>query len=898
VGLPEFRATYPFAFDDFQERACGALAAGRSVLVCAPTGAGKTVVGECAVWLALERGAKCFYTTPLKALSNQKFGDLIARHGAARVGLLTGDNAINGEAPIVVMTTEVLRNMLYEGSSTLDGLGFVVLDEVHYLKDPYRGAVWEEVLIHLPDDVQVVALSATVSNAEEFGAWLAEVRGDVEVVITDERPVPLEHFLLARDRLVPLFVTEDGERRPNPALRRLGAREPGRGRGRGGRARWRPPDRVEVVERLRDEGMLPAIVFIFSRAGCDQAVRQCLGGGLALTDPEERERILEYVELRAAVLPPDDHAVLGYDEWVEALARGVAAHHAGLIPLFKETVEELFERGLLKVAFATETLALGINMPAKTVVIERLVKFTGERHEMLTPADYTQLTGRAGRRGIDPVGYGVVLEQPDVPPAEVARLAGARTFPLVSSFRPSYNMAVNLLRRHSVEEATRLLNLSFAQFLADRAVTHAARQIERNERFLEGYRRRAACHLGDFAAYQALVRAARDAERATRRDATARRRADVAALRPGLVVNLRRGRLRGRAAVVDVRRSRAGTPQVVVVGAEGRAARLGERDFGLVPEVVGEIRLPRGDRRSRAFRAEVGRRLARLAGADGPPEPGPRGERSPDATARGPGPAPAAAEAWERVRAHPCHACPEREEHERWADRAEALERETEGLRRAVRRRTETLARTFERVLDVLRAFGYVEGERLTTKGERLARIYNESDLLVAEVLEAGVLEDLDVPDLAGIVSTFVYEARSAQARAAARSSPARGGRRRAAPGDDVAWPTERLRRAFGRVARAFARIREAERERGLELCREPDPGFVEQIWWWAKGEPLEEVLGMGELSAGDFVRAAKQAWDLLRQLVEVAPSDALAARCREAARAVHRGVVAYSGAL
>ncbi|MFY9588787.1 MAG: DEAD/DEAH box helicase, partial [Actinomycetota bacterium] len=549
MDLSDFRGGYSFDFDPFQRDACEALAAGRSVLVCAPTGAGKTVVGEFAVWLAIQTGTKCFYTTPLKALSNQKFGDFIARHGAANVGLLTGDNSINGEAPVVVMTTEVLRNMIYENSPTLRGLRFVVLDEVHYLKDPYRGAVWEEVAIHLPEDVRVAALSATVSNAEEFGEWLSTVRGDTDVIITEKRPVPLDYYMMVGERLISMFLRQGDGVKPNPALHRLAEPRIPRHDHTGAKGEWRRgpppwvrrakgvPDRVDVVKLLREQAMLPAITFIFSRAGCDQAVRLCRQAHIRLTTPDERERIREYVELRTSELPAEDHDVLGFDEWREGLEAGVAAHHAGLIPLFKETVEELFERGLCKMVFATETLSLGINMPAKTVTIERLVKFTGEKHELMTPGDFTQLTGRAGRRGIDPVGNGIVLFQPDIPPDRIVHLASTRTYPLVSSFRPSYNMAVNLVRRYSVEDAQRLLNLSFGQFLADRSVTRQERQIERNERFLAGYRENMRCDRGDFAEYWDLVRQARTAERATRHEGNQRRREQVASLRPGVVVN-------------------------------------------------------------------------------------------------------------------------------------------------------------------------------------------------------------------------------------------------------------------------------------------------------------------------------------------------------------------------
>ena len=430
IDPQRFAERYPFELDPFQMEAISALHAGESVLVAAPTGSGKTVVAEFAVLRALELEGRCFYTTPLKALSNQKFGDLVATHGAARVGLLTGDNSINPDAPIVVMTTEVLRNMLYERSEGLRDLRFVVLDEVHYLQDPYRGAVWEEVLIHLPVSVAVVCLSATISNAEEFGEWIGTLRGPTRVVIEERRPVPLQHHYLVGHELHPMHVERDGRLVPNPHLVALDREEARlrRGRERGprrrGLGRVYVPRREEVVEVLHEHGMLPAIYFVFSRAGCDRSVEIVTRAGIRLTTEEEAERIRGFAEMRVAWMDEDDLRALGFDAFVEALAAGVAAHHAGMLPVFKETVEELFEAGLVKLVFATETLSLGINMPARSVVIEDLWKFSGERHELLTPGEYTQLTGRAGRRGIDEIGHAIVLFQRQVPFERVAALAG------------------------------------------------------------------------------------------------------------------------------------------------------------------------------------------------------------------------------------------------------------------------------------------------------------------------------------------------------------------------------------------------------------------------------------------------------------------------------------------
>jgi superfamily II RNA helicase len=482
-----FLRTLRFVPDPFQTAAFDALDDGRSVLVSAPTGSGKTLVAAYAVDRALAAGGKAFYTTPLKALSNQKFTELCAAHGSERVGLLTGDTALRAEAPVVVMTTEVLRNMLLAGSELLDGLRTVVLDEVHYLQDPYRGAVWEEVLVLCPSTVTFVCLSATVSNASELGDWLTSVRGPTAVVVERRRPVVLRHHLAVHRRqpegggppqtdLLPLLTDSRPSAealRLDDAARRL-ARSTPAPRWRGSDRRWprlpfRAPRRTELVEALEERDLLPAIVFIFSRASCDDAVAQCLREGMRLTDHHQRTEIRHIAEAHAEDLSDDALDVLGYAQWLEGLTSGVAAHHAGLVPAFRETVEECFARGLLKVVFATETLSLGINMPARTVAIERFDKYGSAGRAPLTSGEYAQLTGRAGRRGLDDVGHAVVLWAPDVPVAEMARIAVAPPPDLRSAFRPTYNLAVNLVRRFDRPTALSVLRRSFAQWQADAA---------------------------------------------------------------------------------------------------------------------------------------------------------------------------------------------------------------------------------------------------------------------------------------------------------------------------------------------------------------------------------------------------------------------------------------------
>src|SRR5487761_1397717 len=730
-----FRELYDFDFDPFQVDACAALTNGDGVLVAAPTGSGKTVIGEYAVHLALQKNRKCFYTTPIKALSNQKYNDLVRRYDTDTVGLLTGDNSVNGNAPIVVMTTEVLRNMLYAGSPALRDLGYVVLDEVHYLADRSRGAVWEEVIIHLPESVRVVALSATVSNAEEFGDWLAQVRGGTDVIVDEHRPVPLWQHMLAGRRLYDLF-TDDERREVNPELVRLAHREairqPASRPGRGGHRPRRNaiPYRPEIIDRLDGAGLLPAITFIFSRAGCDAAVQQCLAAGLRLTTPEEADQVVATASRRTADIPAEDLAVLGYGEWLDGLRRGIAAHHAGMLPAFKEVVEELFAGGLVRAVFATETLALGINMPARTVVLERLTKYNGETHANLTPGEYTQLTGRAGRRGIAVEGHAVVLWQPGVDPVAVAGLAGTRTYPLTSSFRPSYNMAVNLTGQFGRAKAAALLESSFAQFQADRAVVGLARQIRRGRDELDRIAAEMTCDRGDITEYAGLRAELSELESQHARQRSAARRADAArsleALRRGDIIQVTSGRRAGTAVVLDQRPP----DTLVVLTAGGQVKRLTAADFSGPVEPIGRIRIPawfseRSPRHRRDLAVTV---RDKVAGEDlhRPRRTGGTAEDEAVAALR------------RRLREHPCHSCPDREQHIRLAERYRRQLREVEGLERRVAGRTHVIARTFEQVCAVLDRLGYLKGDAVTEDGRRLGRLYSELDLVAAECLRRG----------------------------------------------------------------------------------------------------------------------------------------------------------------
>jgi len=880
----KFLSRCGFELDAFQVEALDALDAGHSVVVAAPTGSGKTLIAEYAVERALAGGGKAFYTTPLKALSNQKFADFARRYGRDMVGLLTGDNSLNPDAPVVVMTTEVLRNMVYAGSGALGGLRYVVLDEVHYLQDPYRGPVWEELIIHLALEVDLVCLSATVSNAEELADWVGTVRGSTRAIIEERRPVPLHNLFLAGDRrredlvLLPTLVDE----RPNPRGIALTSRAEGTSRAGGNlRAQRRSglyvPRRAETVELLEERGLLPAIYFIFSRAGCDEAVRQCMREGRRLTSSAQRREIREIAEDSTGRLSDADLDALGYGQWLAGLEAGFAAHHAGLVPPFKEAVEQCFAAGLVKVVFATETLALGINMPARSVIIEKLAKFNGERVEALSAGEYTQLTGRAGRRGTDEVGYAVVLWGPSVSFEQVASLAGARSYLLRSSFRPTYNMATNLVRRCSPEQAHHLLNLSFAQYQADADIVRLEARLERSRNELEAALDGAACELGDVFEYKGLT----DGE-APRVPVQRARQGEIVAamegLKPGDVVLVPARKPGGarsddKVAVLSTRQRKGGDLNLRAITAGHRLVSLGPRNFHAPPQVVARLELPSPFApKSREFQRRVAVSLAAAqAGTHGG-----LGARLARAAAL----------------AHPVSSCPELKDHLQAASRAERLARQVDSLQAQVVSRSGSLARQFDRVLTLLEAWGYVRGWSLTEAGTRLARIYHPQDLLVAECAEHGIFDGLGPAEIASLASVFTYEARGPSVP----QQPAA-----------TALPSRRLGERWRAVQAIAEELGGAEEDLGLPATRATDAGFARLAFGWATGEPLAMVLAPpgppGEalgasVSPGDFVRNVKQLIDLLRQLGEVLADVGSAEAAREAAGMMFRGVVAASSVL
>lgn len=922
TALGAFEATLDFELDDFQQEACSRVEEGRGVLVAAPTGAGKTIVGEFAIYLALRQGKKAFYTTPIKALSNQKYNDLVDVYGEEAVGLLTGDTSINSEAPVVVMTTEVLRNMIYADSPTLANLGYVVMDEVHYLADRSRGAVWEEVIIHLPEHISVVALSATISNAEEFGAWLDTVRGQTDVIVSEHRPVPLWQHVMVGNRVMDLFAGEttvgdaaaSKELPPvNPELARISSMRPRRagghprsksfsrmGRGRRSRsqeylrdsereyssesapARASRISRPEMVRALDRSALLPGICFIFSRAGCDAAVTQCISEDIRLTTDAEAQTIRAYIAEATSQLDTADLAALGFYDWREGLSRGIAAHHAGLLPVFKEVVEALFSEGLVRMVFATETLALGINMPARSVVLEKLTKFNGETHVDITPGEYTQLTGRAGRRGIDVEGHALVMWRPGLEPQQVAGLASKRTYPLNSSFKPTYNMSANLLAQFGSERTKKILESSFAQYQADKSVVGVAQRVRKNERALAGFEESMTCHLGDFTEYARLRRELSDLEKKADKGRNRIRQSQAVAsvldLLPGDIIDIPQGRYSGPALILTRAESLADPrPSILTLSAQMRRLDPRDLDGPILPiskikvskKFTGKTPKERRDMASR-MREALYQGLPARAGSDKKyfNEQDRGDDRAIDQLRK-------------QLRQHPCHGCSDRENHARWAERWYRLSRDTDGLRRQIERRTNTISQVFERITQLLTSYGYVEKDKhgtrqLTSRGASLRRLYGEKDLLTSLCLEEGFLDGLDPAATAATVAALVYEAKREEAGLLRK------------------YPTPGVEKALHTIIKEWSRLTDAENHHKLPQTATPDFGMVWPTYKWARGRSLSQALENTDLAAGDFVRWIKQVIDALDQISHVAHQNPeLRTQCEAAINLLRRGVVA-----
>lgn len=849
-----FASTLPFELDRFQIEANQALEAGDNVLVAAPTGAGKTVAADFAIYLAQQHNVKAFYTTPIKALSNQKYHDLVALYGEKNVGLLTGDTSINSEANIVVMTTEVLRNMLYERSETLRALRYVVLDEVHYLADKFRGPVWEEVIIHLPKSVKVIGLSATVSNVEDFCVWMESVRGTTKLVVSEKRPVPLEQQVMVQSderhepQLIDLYrhnkageqttklnakLIERIDQLDRQAARRQAAEHRDDPRRRHGKRNHRrspyqiqryAPRRWAVVDELNYLDLLPGIYFIFSRNGCDQAVEQCLNAGLELTTENEVVRIRKIVdEMVEGQLSRTDLKALDFARFRYALEEGFAPHHAGMVALFRQIVERLFEEGLVKMVFATETLALGINMPARCVVVEKLQKFNGTDHVTLTPGEFTQLTGRAGRRGIDTVGHAVVVDHRGFEPATLASLSSKRVYPLHSSFKPTFNMAVNLLNSSDYDVARDTLDHSFAQWEANESAGDLESRIVTLQRAVEGYEKAFACSHGDFKSLMEIRRKLSYLQKDERR-------------------HLKRRQYHNQeertAAFRDL---------------DQRIAQLKSEESDHPCKSCPDFQrhLKWGNHWLRESK-ELRRAESRYASRTG-----------------------SVARQFDRI----CSILESLGYLSTQAHR-DVQSDETLIIDNINRSETLTVAGNSKPDTDGKKAY------HLTESGQLLRHLYSEYDLVLAEAIGSKIFDDLEPEELAATLSALVYQAR-------------RGGDNepRRYPGG----PDGLVAQVCGELRDIFADVEGMKDDADLEESEPLDFGIVDVMYDWSRGEDLAQILHGTEMTGGDFVRNAKRVADILQQIAMAHPyydksNPYLTDSARAAVKMVNRGIVAYSG--
>ena len=860
--VERFRARYPFSLDDFQVEAIRAIAGDQSVIVSAPTGAGKTLVAEFAIHAALEAGQRIAYTTPLKALSNQKFGDFTRAYGEDRVGILTGDVKVNPQAQVLVMTTEILRNALY--GSGLENLKYIVLDECHYMGDEGRGTVWEEIIVAAPDDVLLVGLSATVANVKEIADWISIVHRPIVPIYHPQRPVPLHYFVV--DLAGDLHDIADVRRGRASVI----GDEP---RGPNDRTKWytrRVVDPTVLIEALEQKRWLPAIYFIFSRAGCERAMEDVLTEGRPLITREQRRDVDEAIAQALA-----DQPALGESSLSQSVFRGlrigVALHHAGILPGLKRLIESLFERGLCKVVFATETMSLGIHMPARAVVLQGLTKRTDRGFRSLSHNELTQMAGRAGRRGIDPEGQCVIALDARDGLEDVLRVVDGSPEPIESRFKLGYGSAAALIATGAEPDVIRRrIESSFGQYQNLKRI----REMEQDVRALEAALAEARAYeapCGDFSRIERYRRARQDVD--ARRQATGRggRRGERSPVEaePGRLALIRRKGAPSLAMILRVHAIRGHRVLFDALLPHGAVVRL---KSGLVKRIfwaTPPMHVPRDLHRDGRHDGRGLRLLAEQLGRLDVPQLIER-ERT-----QGPEAALAAIE---------CHRCP-------WGATAtcDRASREIDRLEERLRQRREALEvvrgaywQEFLRVVEVLEQFGAVLGRELLPKGRVIAGLRHDNELMVAEAVWRRLFDDVTVAEAAAICAALLEESRSGEPLIA------RGFLRKHG----------KLKRKVDQLMGIADAVFQAQRARHLGMPISVQPGFMPAVYRWASGDDdwsgvVESAFGGHE---GDLIRAMRRLIDLLRQIadspdVPVGTTRLLA----QAARAVDRGIVLES---
>lgn len=882
--VPPLEELFPFPLDPFQLEAIDALNQGHSVVVSAPTGSGKTLVGEYAIYRALAHGQKVFYTTPLKALSNQKLRDFREQFGAENVGLMTGDLSVNREAKVVVMTTEIFRNMLYaevdRGDDPLADVEAVVLDECHYMNDSQRGTVWEESIIHCPSTVQLVALSATVANAGQLTDWIDKVHGPTRLVLSDFRPVPLAFSFCSAKGLHPL-LNEAGTGlhpncktwRPPKTTHRRGPKTP------------RPPQPEAaplpfVVAQMAERDMLPAIYFIFSRRGCDKAVRDL--GRLNLLSNDEQARVRARLQAFVASTP---EAVRegGHDD---ALLRGIAAHHAGVLPAWKELIEELFQQGLVKVVFATETLAAGINMPARSTVISALSKRTDRGHRPLMGSEFLQMAGRAGRRGLDTQGYVVTVQSRFEGVREAGELATSPADPLVSQFTPSYGMVLNLLQRYELPKAKELVERSFGRYLATLDLADDERHISELRQQLEGL---SGCVTDvpwdDFEIYEkerSRLREERRILRILQQQAEETLAHELTlALRfasEGTLVSLKAPQLKGRVtpAVIVAKVEGSGqfplllcltdenvwilVPCHAVVSLHAELSCLQVRDMD-APALHHPGELRHGDQASGGLALAVGSMARRHDMAT--PQYDLAGEVKAQALL--------VQELELALELHPAHSKGDRKQIKKQHRRMEELEEEIGERQRLLHHRSNRHWDTFLALIEILRFFGCLDDLEPSDIGRTVASLRGDNELWLGLALMSGHLDELEPAELAAVLEAISTEVNRPDLWSAFNTPPA----------------AEEALHDLGGIRREL--LRQQERAAVvMPLWYEPE--LMGLVHAWAKGTSWNDLISGTSLDEGDVVRIMRRTVDLLAQIpYGEALSEQLRVKARLALKAINR---------
>ncbi|MBW4558544.1 MAG: RNA helicase [Trichormus sp. ATA11-4-KO1] len=846
---------FPFELDQFQKDAIASLNAGRSVVVCAPTGSGKTLVGEYAIYRALSRGKRVFYTTPLKALSNQKLRDFREKFGYDLVGLLTGDASINRDAPILVMTTEIFRNMLYGtpigqvGISLVD-VEAVVLDECHYMNDRQRGTVWEESIIYCPREIQLVALSATVANSDQLTDWLNRVHGPTDLIYSDFRPVPLEFHYCNPKGLFPLL--NDSRTKINPRLANRGKRRQG-DRGKGGRPE--APSIAYTLSHLQQRDMLPAIYFIFSRRGCDKAVAEV--GDLWLVNNDESQILRRQIDDFLARNPE-----AGRSGQIAPLYRGIAAHHAGILPAWKVLVEELFQQGLIKVVFATETLAAGINMPARTTVISTLSKRTDSGHRLLNASEFLQMAGRAGRRGMDLQGHVVTVQTPFEGAKEAAYLATSQPDPLVSQFTPSYGMVLNLLQIHTLEQARELIERSFGQYMATLYLKPEYDEIaELQTQLAQLQAQIAAVNEHELAVYEKLrqrLKVERQLLKTLQEQAQANRQEEFVMMLSfavsGTLLSLKGKNIAVSAPITAVlvgKTPGAEAPYLVCLGQDNRWYVVTTSDVvdlyaelprvDVPPEIIPppELLLKpgqslRGNEETFAIAQRIPEPQSSLYM---PPEVA---EQLSRVTA-----------VQEQLEANPIHQSGNASKIFKRRARYVELEAELEELQSQVEQHSQRHWEEFLNLITILQQFGCLHNLVPTQLGQIAAAIRGENELWLGLALASGELDNLDPHHLAAAAAALVVETPRPDSRVHYELS-------------------HEVVDALAKLRGIRRQIFQLQRRYGVTLPIWLEFELIALVELWALGTPWIELCNNTSLDEGDVVRILRRTLDLLSQIPHV----------------------------